>query len=76
MALVGDEDALLELTKRAVNEALYQPRRVRVESGYQPAAHDLPARPAWPPDMTSPGRDILPTGRAIWPRLRTRRKGW
>ena len=27
MALVGDEDAILELAKRAVREALYQPQR-------------------------------------------------
>lgn len=28
MTLVGDEDAILELTRRAVSEALYQPKRV------------------------------------------------
>lgn len=28
MKLVGDEDAITELVKRAINEALYQPRRI------------------------------------------------
>lgn len=28
MALVGDEDAITELTKRAIHEALYQPQKV------------------------------------------------
>ena len=28
MSLVGDEDAILELTRRAVREALYQPKRI------------------------------------------------
>ena len=27
MAVIGDEDAILELTKRALHEALFQPRR-------------------------------------------------
>jgi hypothetical protein len=33
MTLVGDEDAILELTRRAVSEALYQPRRVKKDWG-------------------------------------------
>ena len=40
MSLVGDEDALLELTKRALNEALYQPRHEKV--GYSTHTRDSP----------------------------------
>jgi hypothetical protein len=30
--LVGDEDAITELVKRAINEALYQPQRIKVDN--------------------------------------------
>ncbi len=40
MSLIGDEDAMLELTKRALHEALYQPRQVK--SGYSTHAEDSP----------------------------------
>lgn len=33
MAVIGDEDAILELTKRALREALFQPRR-NPDQGY------------------------------------------
>jgi hypothetical protein len=42
MALVGDEDALLELTKRAINEALYQPIRTKDSYGRINEAKDSP----------------------------------
>lgn len=32
-ALLGDEDALTELVKRAIHEALYQPTRIKKEYG-------------------------------------------
>ncbi len=33
MSLIGDEDAILELVKRAITEALYQPRRTMKQYG-------------------------------------------
>ncbi len=38
MALVGDEDAITELAKRAIHEALYQPQRT--QGPYSTSTHD------------------------------------
>lgn len=43
MTLVGDEDALTELTKRAVHEALFASRRVQSSNGYSTYDDKSPA---------------------------------
>jgi len=42
MSLIGDEDAMLILVKRALHEALYQPIRKHSPSGYNTRTEDSP----------------------------------